>query len=76
MLNVIVCYLLARPVPGVGIVMPGLVPAAVAAISALWLAPGHATPVAYVAGTLGPLIGADLLHLRHVERMQAEREQL
>ncbi len=71
LLNVIVCYVLARSVPGVGIVMPGLVPPAVAAMSAFWLAPGHATPVAYVAGTLGPLIGADLLHLRHVERMHA-----
>jgi uncharacterized membrane protein len=25
--------------------------------------------VAFVAGTLGPLVGADLLHLRQIERM-------
>jgi uncharacterized membrane protein len=49
-LNVVVCYRLARPVRGVGILMPGLIP-----------------PL--IAGTLGPLIGADLLHLRQVERM-------
>jgi uncharacterized membrane protein len=53
-----------RPVPGVGILVPGLVRAAVAAILALLLASGDAAPVAYVAGVAGPLIGADLLHLR------------
>jgi uncharacterized membrane protein len=65
--NIAVCYSIARPVPGVGILMPGLVPAAVAAILALLLAPGDAAPVAYVAGVAGPLIGADLLHLREIE---------
>src|SRR5580704_17576564 len=33
--NIAVCYRIARPVPGVGILLPGLVPAAVAAILAL-----------------------------------------
>ena len=47
--------------------MPGLVPAAIAAILALLFAPGDAAPVAYVAGVAGPLIGADLLHLREIE---------
>jgi uncharacterized membrane protein len=37
--------------------------------AALLLAPEHATPVAFVAGTFGPLVGADLLHLHEVERM-------
>jgi uncharacterized membrane protein len=62
--NAIVCYLAARPVPGVGIVMPGLLSAFVAAVFALIFAPGEAAPVAYVAGVVGPLVGADLLHLR------------
>lgn len=70
LLNIGVCYRLARPVRGVGILMPGLVPPLVAALAALLLAPQHATPVAFVAGTLGPLVGADLLHLREVGRMQ------
>jgi uncharacterized membrane protein len=54
-------------VPGVGILMPGLVPAAVAAILALLFAPGDPAPVAYVAGVAGPPIGADLLHLKDIE---------
>jgi len=40
-----------------------------AATAALLLAPEHATPVALVAGTFGPLVGADLLHLQELERM-------
>ena len=66
--NIAVCYFVARPVPGVGILMPGLLPAAVAATLALILAPGDAAPVAYVAGVAGPLIGADLLHLKEIEQ--------
>ena len=67
--NIAVCYFLARPVQGVGILLPGLVPAAVAAILALIFAPSAAAaPVAYVAGVAGPLIGADLLHLKEIEQ--------
>jgi uncharacterized membrane protein len=65
----VVCYLIARPTRGVGIVVPGLVPALVAAASALMLAPQQAPPVAFVAGVLGPLIGADLLHLKDLPRL-------
>jgi uncharacterized membrane protein len=66
--NIVVCDFLARPVQGVGILLPGLVPAAVAAILALVFAPGEAAPVAYVAGVAGPLMGADLLHLKEIEQ--------
>jgi uncharacterized membrane protein len=69
LLNVLVCYRVARPVAGVGILVPGLVPPLAAALSALLLAPEQATPVAFVAGTFGPLVGADLLHLRRIDRM-------
>jgi uncharacterized membrane protein len=44
--NIAVCYFVARPVQGVGILLPGLVPAAVAAVLALIFAPGDAAPVA------------------------------
>jgi len=69
MINIAACYLLARPVPRIGIALPGLAPALVAAVSALVLAPGHAAPVAYVAGVAGPLVGADLLHLKDIGRL-------
>ncbi|MBI4498473.1 MAG: DUF1614 domain-containing protein [Chloroflexi bacterium] len=65
-------YLLARPMPGVGIVMPAFLPPLVAAGVALLIARGDAAPVAYVSGVLGTLIGADLLHLGEVRRMGAQ----
>jgi uncharacterized membrane protein len=69
LINIAACYALARPVKGVGITLPPLVPASLAAITALILAPAEAAPVAFVAGVLGPLIGADLLNLRKVSQI-------
>ncbi len=68
-INVVVCYFLARPVAGVGIALPSLVPALVAASLALLLVPDQAPPAAFVAGIAGPLVGADLLHLKDVEKI-------
>ncbi|MGD0024633.1 MAG: DUF1614 domain-containing protein [Xanthobacteraceae bacterium] len=65
--NVVVCYLVARPMAGIGIVMPGVVSPAVAIVLALLLAPDAAPPVAFIIGVIGPLVGADLLHLRDLE---------
>ena len=58
-----VCHLLADPVPGVGIALPVFVPALTTAIVALLLSGRHAAPLAYISGSLGTLIGADLLNL-------------
>lgn len=71
LVTIFVCHQLAQPVPGIGIAMPGFVPPAVAALVALVLAPEAAAPVAFVAGVTGPLIGADLLHLREIARLGA-----
>jgi len=67
--NVAVCFRIARPVPRLGLAMPALVPPLVAAGLSLLLIPDFAAPVAFVAGVLGPLIGADLLRLKEVVRM-------
>ena len=67
-LNVVVCYVVARPEPRIGILMPGFVPPLVALLAAVSLAPDHAVPVAFIAGVLGPVVGADLLHLREIQR--------
>ena len=66
-INCIACYLMARPVAGVGIMMPGLVPPLIAAALAILLAPDEAAAVAFVAGVTGPLVGADLLHLKDLQ---------
>ena len=49
--------------PAVGIVVPILIPPLVAATLAFILSPRNPTPVAYISGVLGVLIGADLMNL-------------
>jgi uncharacterized membrane protein len=63
---------LARPVRGMGIGVPGLVPPLVAALGAyLFCAPELRAPCAYIASTMGILIGADLLNLGRIHQLGA-----
>ena len=68
-----VCFVLARPVKGVGITLPALIPPIIAALLAYLLVddPVARTAVAYVSGVLGTLIGADLLNLPRIHRLGA-----
>jgi uncharacterized membrane protein len=66
-----VCHTLARPVPGIGIALPTIAPAATAAIVALLLSRERAAPLAYISGSLGTLVGADLLNLGGLRGMGA-----
>jgi len=59
---ILITRLIARPVPGMGIVMPAFIPPLVSAGLAFLLARQHPAPVAFISGTLGTLIGADLLN--------------
>lgn len=65
----LVSHLVSRPLPGIGIGMPIFVAPIAAALTALLLGPEHSAPLAYVSGTLGVLIGADLLRLKDIRRM-------
>jgi uncharacterized membrane protein len=67
----IACYALAEPIPGLGIAMPVLVPALVACIVALILSRIHAAQLAYIGGSLGTLIGADLFNLGKISGLGA-----
>jgi len=58
-----ICHWLARPVAGVGIALPVFVPVLTTAVVALLLSRRQAAPLAYISGSLGTLIGADLLNL-------------
>jgi uncharacterized membrane protein len=66
-----VTHYLARPVPGLGIAVPLFIPPLSAALVALLLTPAQAPLTAYVAGTIGTLIGADLLNLKKLTRLRA-----
>jgi hypothetical protein len=61
------CYLLAQPVPGIGIAIPSLVPPIIAAIASFLVAHRSVAAVAYASGSLGTLIGADLLNLGKIQ---------
>jgi uncharacterized membrane protein len=67
----VVCHVLAHPVRGVGIAEPVFVPALASAIVAIILSRAYAAPLAYVGGSLGTLIGADLLNLDKVRGLGA-----
>lgn len=64
-------HLMARPVPGVGIAVPILIPPLVTALVALSLSNWNPAPLAYIAGSLGTLIGADLMNLGKVRSLGA-----
>jgi len=67
----IVNHAVARPVKGVGITAPAFVSPIVAALVAYILPFGTPQIVAYVAGTLGTLIGADLSNLGVIPQLGA-----
>ncbi|SRR5579871_6468464 len=66
-----IVHMLAYPVQGVGIAVPIFVPPVATAIVAVLIAQHHAAALAYVGGSLGTLIGADLLNLGTVQRLGA-----
>jgi len=59
----IAVHLMAYPVPGIGIAEPMFIPPLVTAVTAVVISRQRAAPLAYIAGSLGTLIGADLLNL-------------
>jgi uncharacterized membrane protein len=67
----LIVHLLAKPVPGVGISVPIFVPPLIAAGIALILSWQKAPQLAYIAGSLGTLIGADLLNLDKIQGLGA-----
>jgi uncharacterized membrane protein len=67
----VVVHLMAHPVPGVGIAVPIFIPPLITAFVALTLSRLQAAPLAYIAGSLGTLIGADLLNLNKIRGIGA-----
>ncbi|TQD28315.1 DUF1614 domain-containing protein [Methanolobus vulcani] len=73
----IITKAVARPVRGVGIVSPALLPPIAAAMSSILVVSITGIQhdlifaVAYISGTLGTLIGADLLNMRAITKLGA-----
>ena len=61
----------AQPIPGLGIALPVFVPPLSAAAVALVLSRRNAPALAYIGGSIGCLIGADLLNLGEIQGLGA-----
>src|SRR5258705_6219075 len=66
-----IIHSMATPVPGVGIAVPVFAPVVATAILAFILSREYAPPLAYIGGSMGTLIGADLLNLDKISGLRA-----
>lgn len=66
-----ISYTFSRPIKGMGIGIPIFIAPVSAALSALIISPEHSAPLAYICGTLGVLIGADLFRLKDIKHIGA-----
>jgi uncharacterized membrane protein len=66
-----VIHAMATPVPGVGIAVPVFAPVVTTAILAFILSREYAAPLAYIGGSMGTLVGADLLNLDNISGLGA-----
>lgn len=66
-----ISYGLSRPIAGLGIAMPVLVAPVAAALAAILLGGEQRAALAYIAGSVGVLIGADLLRLKDIRHLGA-----
>jgi len=66
-----VIHMMATPVPGIGIAVPVFAPVVTTAILAFVLSREYAAPLAYIGGSMGTLIGADLLNLDKISGLGA-----
>jgi uncharacterized membrane protein len=67
----LVIHSMATPVGGIGIAVPVFVPVVATAILAFILSREYAAPLAYIGGSMGTLIGADLLNLDKINGLGA-----
>jgi len=67
----LIVFRFSRPLKGVGIVIPTFVPPIAAAMTAVIISQPDAPIIAYVSGSLGTLIGADILNLKKISGLGA-----
>jgi uncharacterized membrane protein len=66
-----VIHMMATPVHGIGIAVPVFAPVVTTAILAFMLSREYAAPLAYIGGSMGTLVGADLLNLDKISGLGA-----
>lgn len=66
-----ISYMFSRPIANMGIGMPLFIAPVSAAVIAMLLARENAPALAYIAGSLGVLIGADILRIKDIRQLNA-----
>jgi uncharacterized membrane protein len=66
-----IIHSMATPVAGIGIAVPVFAPVVTTAILAFVLSRDYAAPLAYIGGSMGTLVGADLLNLDKIAGLGA-----
>ncbi|MBI3562510.1 MAG: DUF1614 domain-containing protein [Gammaproteobacteria bacterium] len=64
-----ICYFYSRPIAGMGIGMPLFIAPISAALVAILLSTEQRAALAYISGSLGVLLGADLLRLADIRQL-------
>lgn len=64
-----ISYAMSRPIQGLGVGMPPLVAPIAAALASIAIGGDAPAPLAYVAGVVGVIVGADLLRIGDIRRM-------
>ncbi len=67
----LISFLLAKPIKGVGIGMPAFIPPIFAALLGVFFDYNNAPSLAYISGTLGTLIGADIMNIQKIKNLGA-----
>lgn len=67
----LVTHQLAQPVRGVGVALPIFIPPVIALLCAVILSWREAGPLAYIGGSMGTLIGADIMNLGKIQGLGA-----
>lgn len=65
----LIVYYLSKPVPGLGIAVPVLIPPIAAAIVSFLIPSSSAPALAYVSGTIGTLVGGDIMKLNKIKKL-------
>ena len=71
LISAILSHIFSKPVKGLGIAIPTFVPPLIAASLALLIGGPNKPVVAYASGTMGVLIGADLLNWNKIKELGA-----
>ena len=66
-----ISYLFSRPIANMGIGMPLFIAPVSAALTAMILSKDNAPALAYICGSIGVVIGADLLRIKDIRQLNA-----